>query len=90
LTSITIGNSVESIGESAFSGCTSLTSITIPDSVKSIEAKAFDLCFSLTDICYRGTMEQWEEITLGEDWNTGSEIEDIHCTDGDFYGSLWC
>ena len=39
-----------SIGESAFSKCTSLTSITIPDSVTSIESKAFSECESLTSI----------------------------------------
>lgn len=41
LTSITIPNSVISIGESAFSECSSLTSVTIPNSVTSIEASAF-------------------------------------------------
>lgn len=89
LIDITIGNSINSIGESAFEGCTSLTDITIPESVTSIGAKAFSNCFSLTDICYRGTMNQWDEITLGEDWKTGTEVEDIHCYDGDFYGDAW-
>jgi hypothetical protein len=41
LTSITIPDSVNSIGESAFSTCTSLTSITIPDGVTSIGVRAF-------------------------------------------------
>ena len=41
MTSITIPNSVTSIGEVAFNGCTSLTSITIPDSVTSIGYDAF-------------------------------------------------
>ena len=50
LTSITIPNSVTSIGYDAFSGCTSLTSITIPDSVTSIGGRAFDGCTSLTSI----------------------------------------
>lgn len=89
LVEITIGNSVKSIGDSAFSGCTSLTTITIPDSVKSIGAKTFDLCFSLTDICYRGTTDQWYEITLGKDWTAGTEVEDIHCTDGNYNDVVW-
>ena len=42
LTSVTIGNSVTSIGEWAFSGCSGLTSITIPDSVTSIGDRAFE------------------------------------------------
>jgi hypothetical protein len=47
LTSITIPNSVTSIGEAAFSGCSSLTSITIPNSVISIGGGAFEGCSSL-------------------------------------------
>ena len=39
-----------SIGNSAFSGCTSLTAITIPESVTSIEDSAFSGCTSLTTI----------------------------------------
>lgn len=50
LTSITIPNSVTSIGSSAFSGCTGLTSITIPDSVTSIGSSAFEYCIDLKSI----------------------------------------
>ena len=50
LTSITIPNSVTSIGNSAFSGCTGLTSITIPNSVAVIGGSAFSDCSGLTSI----------------------------------------
>ena len=50
LTSVTIPNSVTSIGDCAFSGCTSLTSVTIPNSVTSIGDWAFSGCTSLTAI----------------------------------------
>ena len=50
LTNITIPNSVTSIGESAFSGCSALVSITIPNSVTSIRSSAFSNCSSLTSI----------------------------------------
>ena len=50
LTSITIPDSVTSIGEEAFFRCTGLTSITIPDSVTSIGGAAFRDCIGLTSV----------------------------------------
>ena len=50
LTSLTIPNSVNSIGEWAFSGCGGLTSVTIPKSVTSIGGWAFSNCSALTTI----------------------------------------
>ncbi len=50
LTSIVIPHSVTNIGNSAFSGCTSLASIIIPDGVISIGEWAFYNCYSLTSI----------------------------------------
>ena len=43
-TSITIPNSVTSIGNDAFEGCRRLTSITIPNSVTTIGSEAFRYC----------------------------------------------
>ena len=45
-----IPNSVESIGDFAFSGCSGLTSVTIPNSVESIGECAFRGCTSLTSV----------------------------------------
>ena len=50
LTSITIPDSVTSIGSYAFYNCSGLTSITIPDSVTSIGVDAFYNCSGLTSI----------------------------------------
>ncbi|MBR5778006.1 MAG: leucine-rich repeat domain-containing protein [Bacteroidales bacterium] len=49
-TSVTIPNSVTSIGRSAFEGCTGLTTVTIPNSVTSIGMCAFEGCTGLTTV----------------------------------------
>ena len=68
---------VTSIGEFAFSGCTSLTSITIPYSVTTIDNNAFNGCTSLTSIDYNGTVSQWKSIK-----GYGNVSKIIKCTDG--------
>ena len=50
LTSVTIPNSVTSIGYQEFEDCISLTSVTIPNSVTSIGLDAFAFCSSLTSV----------------------------------------
>ena len=50
ITNLIIPNSVTSIGDNAFSGCSGLTSITIPNSVTSIGAHAFSGCSGLTSV----------------------------------------
>ena len=74
LTSVTIGESVTSIGNETFSGCTGLTSVTIPNSVTSIGASAFSGCTGLTSITIP------ESVTsVGEDAFKGcTELTAVH------------
>ena len=50
LTDCIIPNSITSIGNYAFSGCSGLTSVTIPNSVTSLGDYAFSYCSSLTSV----------------------------------------
>ena len=50
LTSVTIGNSVQTISTGAFFGCNKLTSVTIPNSVLTIDTRAFFGCNKLTSV----------------------------------------
>ena len=47
---VTIPEGVQSIGDGAFWGCSSLTSLTLPSSLQSIGEEAFDYCKSLSTL----------------------------------------
>jgi Flp pilus assembly protein protease CpaA len=66
LKSITIPESVTSIGSSAFYACSSLTSVTIPNSVTSIGSYAFYNCSKLTKTNYTGDIAGWCNIKFGD------------------------
>ena len=63
LISITIPDSVKSIGQYAFRGCSGLTSVTIGNSVTSIGLYAFSGCDGLTEIHYNGDLTGWFKIS---------------------------
>lgn len=85
LISVTIPNSVTSIGLSAFSGCSGFTSVTIPNSVTSIGNYAFENCsglksFTVEDgkgkIVFRGhpfRNVSLENLYLGKNWECDIE-----------------
>ena len=72
LISIIIPNSVTSICNSAFLVCPNLVSVTIGSGVISVGDNAFNSCDSLTTVNYKGTQEQWEQISIGS--NNGNLI----------------
>ena len=75
LTSVTIPNSVESIGSYAFSGCFGLTSVTIPNSVTSIGESAFNGCSGLTSVTIGSGVK-----TIGSaSFANCPELIDVYC-----------
>ena len=82
LTNVVIPNGVVSICTTAFDRCTNLDSITIPDSVMLINYRAFHQCSNLTSINYMGTIEQWNAISKGKEWNNYVPATEVVCTDG--------
>lgn len=55
--SVSLPASLESIGRSAFSGCSGLTSVEIPASVKTIGPQAFAGCGKLESVAFAGTIK---------------------------------
>ena len=85
LTKVVIPNSVIRISDAAFLYCINLKSITLPNSLCEINYAAFAECSSLTTIKFNGTMAQWNNIILGEDWNANVPATKVTCTDGEIY-----
>ena len=85
LKSVTIGNSVTSIGEGAFRSCTRLTSVTIPNSVTSIGKYAFDGCTGLTSVVWNAknfgdfsdNSRPFKDLTNIKTFEVGNEVERI-------------
>ena len=81
LTTIAIPAGVKSISANTFYS-SGLTSITIPAGVKSIGLYAFSYCLKLTSIVFSGTMDQWNAITKGLEWNSKVPATYVQCSNG--------
>ena len=83
LTSISLPSGVTSIEDNAFSDCTGLTSIELPSGLTWIGRYAFEDCSGLTSITFAGTVEQWNAIEKGGEWNFHVSATKVVCSDGE-------
>ncbi len=67
----------------SLNNCTELTTLNLTNLVQSIDANALSGCTALTDINFDGTMEEWEAVEKGENWDKDTGDYTVHCTDGD-------
>ena len=81
ITSVTIPNSVTSIGYSAFENCTSLTSVTTGNSVTSIGERAFFACSKLTSV-YIDDIASWCNIEFAFSGNPLSYAKNLYLNNG--------
>jgi len=76
LENIILPDSVTKINGNAFRDCTSLKTITIPAGLVSVGNTAFGNCTSLTTVNFKGSAEQWANITIdgGNDYLKNATI----------------
>ena len=72
LTSIRIPDGTVTIGNRVFYDCNNLREIVIPNSVNSIGYYALKNCNHLETIIFKGTEQEWSNITKGTDWDDGT------------------
>ena len=77
-----IPDSVTNIGKRAFYFCNKMKNIVIGSNVNHIGDSAFENCSKLTEIIFEGTMEQWNAIVKGPNWNTNVPATYVQCSDG--------
>ena len=69
-----VPNSVTSIGECAFWGCTGLTAITIPNSVTNIGLCAFTQCSELTSVTIPNSVKNIDYAAFSDCWKLATVI----------------
>ncbi len=80
--SVSIPDSVDSIGFAAFNDCTNLKSIVIGSGVEMIASSAFYNCTSLVSIQFGGTVAEWNAIQKGSGWDINLPATKVICSDG--------
>lgn len=83
LDSITLPEGLIQLRAAVFEDCFSLEEMYLPRSLESIGNNVFSQCFNLYELNYAGTKVEWERILKPSRWKINSNLNVIHCTDGD-------
>ena len=71
------------IGDDALIACISLKELSLGSGLTEIGEEAFALIFSMDTLNYAGTVEEWNSIKKGENWNNKLYfVEYVNCSDG--------
>ena len=81
ITGIFLPDTLINIKALAFGACQHLEGVSIPASVVYIGQSAFGGCTQLSHIIYAGTIQQWDAIEKGLQWNYNCPEITVHCTD---------
>ena len=73
-----LNDGLETIKSSTFSSCNNLKTISVPSSIQNIADYAFNNSNSITDVFYRGTEEQFNDVSISTDYNDYFINAEIH------------
>lgn len=89
ITSVTIPNAVEEIGDYAFFGCSALTNITLPTNLKRLGAHSLQMCTGLTSLDIPSGLTKLEDFCLSRTGLTSITIpESVTRIEGGVFH--WC
>ena len=67
--SITLPEGVNYIDKNAFANCSNLKYISIASTEMTIDARSFNGCTKLEEVLYKGTKEQWDNVSISDSFN---------------------
>lgn len=64
LETLTLGRGLNSVTTEAFRNCRNLKKVEIPSNITKIENAAFWYCDNIEEVCFEGSEDQWNAITI--------------------------